>query len=97
MWYDTGESICTPRKGRGTDMKNERDVEKMVAQMGLKKSARREVIQYGKGLLDGMHMAYCSVARKMLAEGQGEAAVRRMLGGLVEKAELASILEETES
>lgn len=78
-------------------MKNERDVEKLVAQMGLKKGPRREVVQYGKGLLAGMHMAYCSVAQKMLAEGQGKTAVRRMLSGLVDKAELESILEEAGS
>lgn len=75
-------------------MRNDRDVEKMVAQMGLKKGPRREVIQYGKGLLAGTHMAYRSVAQKMLAEGQSEAAVRRLLGGLVEKSEIEEILEE---
>ncbi len=75
-------------------MKNDRDVEKMVAQMGLKKGARREVIQYGKGLLAGMHMAYRSVAQKMIAEGQEAAAVRCLLGGLVEKTELEEILGE---
>lgn len=75
-------------------MRNDRDVEKMVAQMGLKKGPRREVIQYGKGLLAGTHMAYRSVAQRMYAEGQGAAAIRRLLGGLVEKNELEEILEE---
>lgn len=75
-------------------MKNDRDVEKMVEKMGLKRGPRRVVVQYGRGLLAGMHMAYCAVARTMLAEGRDEAEVRRLLGGLLEKDELKKIMDE---
>ena len=86
--------IHTPRGGRGIVMKNDRDVEKMVAQMGLKRGSRREVVQYGKGLLAGMHMAYRAVAQKLFAEGRGEDAIRDLLSGLVEEQELRALLEE---
>jgi len=87
-------SIHISREGRGIVMKNDRDVEKMVAQMDLKRGPRREVVQYGKGLLAGMHMAYCAVARKLHAEGRREDEVRNLLGGLVGEEELRSILKE---
>ena len=75
-------------------MKNDRDVEKMVSQMGLKRAPKQAVIQYGKGMLQGMHMAYLAVARKMLGEGGNEEAVRQLLKGLVDEKELAALLKE---
>ena len=75
-------------------MKTDRDVEKLVAEMDMKKGPKKAVVQYGKGMLAGMRMAYLAVTKRMLAEGHTEAEVRRLLAPLVEKKELDALLEE---
>lgn len=75
-------------------MKTDRDVEKLVAEMDLKRGPKKAVVQYGKGMLEGMRMAYLAVAKRMLAAGQTEAEVRRLLAPLVDKKELDALLEE---
>ena len=75
-------------------MKTDRDVEKMVARMGLKHGSRPQVVQYGKGMLEGMRLAYRAVAQKMLLEGYDTAAVRKLLENLVAREELDALLEE---
>ena len=75
-------------------MKNGRDVEALVSQMDLKSGSKRAVVQYGRGMLDGMHMAYVSVARKMLLQGRSEQEVRRFLAGLADTGELRTIIAE---
>ena len=78
-------------------MKSDRDIEKMVAQMGLKRSTKKAVVQYTKGMQDGMRLAYVAVARRMLAGGQSLQAVQDFFGGLVKKNDLRDILEEARS
>ena len=77
-------------------MKTKRDIEKMVAGMELNKGSKKVVIQYGKGMLDGMHMAYVSVARKMLSEGSSVQDVRRFLADMTDTEELKSILADAQ-
>ena len=75
-------------------MRTVRDVEKMVSRMDIKKGQKRVVIQYGRGMLTGMHIAYVSVARKMLRQGKSAAEVRRFLAGITDAAERAAILKD---
>lgn len=75
-------------------MRNDRDVEKMVSQMDLKHGSRQAVVQYGRGLLEGMRIAYVTVARKMLSQGRSEQEIRELLSGVTDAAELKQILKE---
>ena len=75
-------------------MRNDRDVEKMVSQMGLKHGSRQAVVQYGRGMLAGMHIAYVSVARKMLSMGRSEKEIRLLLSDVTDVDELREILSE---
>ena len=77
-------------------MKTERDIMNMVSQMDLKKGPRKAVVEYGRGMLQGMHMAYVSVARKMLGEGRSAQDVRRFLADMTDAEELASILADAQ-
>ena len=75
-------------------MRTNRDMEKLVAGLDIKKGPKRVVAQYGKGMLEGMHLAYVSVARKLLSQGESEAGVRRFLAGLADREELNAILAD---
>lgn len=77
-------------------MRTDRDVEKLVSRMDMKNGAKRVVVQYGKGLLAGTHIAYVSVARKMLHQGKSVAEVKRFLADLTDAAELASIMKDAQ-
>ncbi len=75
-------------------MRNDRDVEKFVAQLGLKHGSRQAVVQYGRGLLDGMHMAYVTVARKLYSLGKNDQEIRQVLSDVTDVKELKDILAE---
>ena len=75
-------------------MRTDRDVEKMVSRMNIRRGAKRAVVQYGKGMLAGMHIAYVSVARKMLRQGRSAAEVRRFLANMTDGPERSSILKD---
>ena len=75
-------------------MKNDRDMEKMVSRMDLRHGSRQAVAQYGRGMVEGMRLAYVSVARKMFSQGRTEREVRSLLGGLVNASQLREILAE---
>ncbi len=75
-------------------MKSNREMDKVVAGLDIKKGPKRVVAQYAKGMLEGMHLAYVSVARRMLCQGESEAAVRRFLAGLADREELNAILAD---
>jgi hypothetical protein len=77
-------------------MKTDREIEKMVAGMGMKREPKRVVVQYAKGMLTGMHMAYVSVARKLLREGSSAAEVKRFLAELTDAEERESILKDAQ-
>ncbi len=75
-------------------MRTVRDVEKMVSRMSIKKGQKRVVVQYGRGMLTGMHIAYVSVARKMLRQGKSAAEIRRFLAGITDASERTAILKD---
>ena len=75
-------------------MKTERDIEKMVSRMNIKRGPKRAVVQYGRGMLAGMHIAYVSVARKMLSQGRSAAEVKRFLRDMTDAPERSSILKD---
>ena len=73
---------------------SDRDVEKMVRKMGLKRGSRQAVEQYGKGMLAGMRLAYAAVARSMLLSGSSESDVRLFLGQLMDEDQLEDVMDE---
>ena len=75
-------------------MKTDRDVEKMVSRMNIKRGPKRAVVQYGRGMLSGMHIAYVSVARKMLRQGKSAAEVKRFLREVTDASERSAILRD---
>ena len=75
-------------------MKTDRDIEKMVSRMGMKREPKRVVVQYAKGMATGMHMAYVSVARKMLRDGSSVTEVKRFLAEMTDAGERESILND---
>ena len=77
-------------------MGSDRDIERMVSGMELKRGPKREVLQYARGMKDGMHLAYVSVARKLLGEGHTAQEVRRFLADMTDTAELRAILKEAQ-
>lgn len=77
-------------------MMTDREIEKMVSRMGMKREPKRVVVQYTKGLVNGMHMAYVSVARKMLREGSSVAEVKRFLAEMTDAEERESILKDAQ-
>ena len=78
-------------------MGSDRDIDKMVSGMELKKGAKREVLQYARGMKDGMHMAYVSVARRLLSEGQTPQEVKSFFADMTDAAERKEILKEAQS
>lgn len=78
-------------------MGSDRDIEKMISGMELKKGAKREVLQYARGMKDGMHMAYVSVARRLLAEGGTPQEVKRFFADMTGASEIKAILKEAQS
>ena len=77
-------------------MKTDREIEKIVAGLDMKKGPKEVVVQYGRGMLDGMHIAYVSVARKMLSQGQSVSEVRQFLSDLTDREALNAILKEAQ-
>lgn len=78
-------------------MKSNRETEKidqLMAGLDMKNGTKKVVEQYGRGMLAGMHLAYVSVARKLLSQGESEAGVRRILAGLADREELDAILAD---
>ena len=71
-----------------------RQADRLMARVDVKKGTKSAVEQYAKGMVRGMHLAYVSIARKMLSEGWTEAEVRQFFKGLVAKDEIASILAD---
>ena len=77
-------------------MSSKRDIEKLVSQLDMKNGQKREVVQYGKGMLDGKHLAYVAVARKLLAQGNSTNEVRRFLSDMMDSAELRAIMKDAQ-
>lgn len=75
-------------------MKSDRDIDKMVSRMGFRRGAKQEVVQYAKGMQDGMRMAYLAVIRRLLAEGTGEEEIRRLMWPLMDRGDLKKLLAE---
>ena len=75
-------------------MRTVRDVEKMVSRMSIKKGQKRVVVQYGRGMLTGMHIAYVCVARKMLRQGRSSAEVKRFFREMTDASERTAILKD---
>ena len=77
-------------------MSTDRDIEKILSGMDLKKGTKRVVVEYGRGMKDGMHLAYTAVARKLLSQGGSAQEVRRFLADMTDAAELKAILMEAQ-
>ena len=76
-------------------MKTNREMQKMVADLDIKNGPKRVVAQYAQGMLAGMHLAYVSVARKLLSEGGTVREVRQFLADMVDTSDLKVILQDS--
>ncbi len=75
-------------------MRSNRDIDRMIARMDLKRREKKVVAQYALGLQEGMHLAYVSAARKMLRLGRSDREIRRFLRDVASGEEIRSILAE---
>lgn len=75
-------------------MKNDRELEKMVSRMGLKSGSKQAVVQYARGLQEGMRLAYVAVAKKLASQGSTEEEIRGFLDKLAEEDQLDGIVKE---
>ena len=77
-------------------MKSDKELEKMVAGLDvkMKKSSRKTVALYARGMEEGMHMAYVAAAKQMLGRGDSDMDVRLVLGGLMDEDALEEVMAE---
>lgn len=79
------------KKGR-----DERELERLVARTGLKGSARDMATQYGRGMLDGMHIVYLGVVTRLLRAGNTRDEISAFLEDMLDGYEIERLLEEAE-
>ena len=73
----------------------QRELERMVSKTGLKGSSRKMVEQYGRGILDGMHIASFAVVERLYRAGNSREEIMTFFQGLLNKSEIDCILEQT--
>ena len=79
-----------------TGRREEREVDRLVARTGLSGSAREMARQYGRGMLDGMRIAYLAVAERLVRAGNSREEIASFLGDMLDGRELESLLDEAE-
>lgn len=84
------------RAKQRAEHRSERELERLVSQTGLKGSAREQAAQYGRGMLEGMHIAYLAVAMRLLRAGNSRGEIESFFSDLLDSRELARLMEEAE-
>ena len=79
-----------------TERRSERELDKLVSQTGLKGSARDMAAQYGRGVLEGMHIAYLAVAERLLRAGNTREEIVSFFTDMLGEDEIALLLDEAE-
>ena len=82
------------RASKKLERRNEREVNKLVMRTGLKGSAKGMAAQYGKGLLDGMHIAYLAVVSRLLRAGNTRDEITSFMSDMLERSEISELLDE---
>lgn len=78
------------------EKKHEKELEKLVSKTGLKGAAREGAQQYGRGMLEGMRLAYLAVTERLLRAGNSKEEISAFFAGLLEEDEIESLLQEAE-
>jgi len=81
---------------KNADRYDQKELERLVSGTGLKGSARDMAAQYGRGMLDGMHIAYRAVAERLLRAGNTREEIVSFFSDLLEKNDIERILEEAQ-
>ena len=84
------------KKRKSADRREEREVERMISQTGLKGSAREMAAQYGRGMLEGMHIAYLAVTERLVRAGNTRDEIISFFSDLLSKSEIELLLDEAQ-
>ena len=76
--------------------RDERELERLVSRTGLKGSARDMAAQYGRGMLDGMHIVYLGVVTRLLRAGNTRDEIAAFLEDMLDGYEIERLLDEAE-
>ena len=76
--------------------RSERELDKLVSRTGLKGSAREMARQYGRGMLEGMHIAYLAVAERLLRAGNTKDEVSAFFDDMLNGEQVEALLREAE-
>ena len=71
-----------------------REVEEMVSGTGIKQSSKKMLEQYGRGIMDGMHIAYAAVVERLYRAGNTREEITVFFDGLLSKEDLDGIISE---
>lgn len=81
-------------KSKKKAKKSEREIERIIAGSGLKGSAQEMARQYGRGLDEGMRIAYLAVAERLLRAGNSQEEIKAFFAGMLESSEIEALLSE---
>ena len=65
-----------------------------MGRTGLKGSAREMAAQYGRGMLEGMHIAYLAVTERLLRAGNTREEIVDFLDDLMDTRQIDALLAE---
>ena len=85
------------RNRKKESRRSERELDKLVSQTGLKGSAREMARQYGRGMLEGMNIAYISVAERLLRAGSTREELEAFFEDMLEPGQIEEILRKAGS
>ena len=72
----------------------QRELERMVSQTGLRGTSRKMAEQYGRGALDGMRIAYTAVAQRLKRAGNSRDEIAAFFRDLMSEEELERLMNE---
>jgi len=84
------------KKSKKTERRSEKELDKLLSQTELKGSAKEMARQYGRGVYEGMHIAYLAVAERLLRAGNTRGEIEDFFSDMLDKAELEELLREAE-
>ena len=86
----------TRKKGKKNERRSERELDKLVSQTGLKGSAQEMARQYGRGMLEGMNIAYLAVAERLLRAGNSREEIEVFFEDMLDSGQIEDLLWQAE-
>ncbi len=83
--------------GKSKNKKTEHEVDRLVARTGLRGSAREMAEQYGRGMIEGMHIAYSAVVERLLRAGNTKAEIAAFFDDILSRKEIEELIEDLPS